>query len=506
MNSIYRNRLFWILPALLCLTACVKDVNPSDSITTASLASTSDGLANAINGAYALFKDHVEFSGSTDQNNMYMRQYFECSDFASDDIVCGQTTTDPLFYSFSLGHTATQPNMRYYWYVSYKIINDVNTVIEAAEKVSSPDDKTRQLLGECYFVRAFTNFNLVKFFGMPYTESPSSPGIILRTATTDPTLKARSAVQDVYQSIIADAAKGASLMNSPRGVMYGSKEAAWALLSRAYLYEDKADSTIYYSNLVINSGKFSLCTAATYPSLFANATTGSETIFCIAFTALEDYGKFGSVASMIYSDGNSGWGEEYASQSLRDTMSAHPEDVRWSYIVPDSINGALQYKNGIPMYYISKFSGQGGSPTLSSPIMFRLAEMYLNRAEAEAKAGQTAAALTDVDLIRSNRGLQGSLYNGQVPAGSSALDVVLKERRIELAFEGHRAFDVYRNKQSLNRTYWGYHLPGLKASDINLSVQPSGYAGEIIAPTDPRIIYFIPIDEINTNTLCTQNP
>jgi len=95
---------------------------------------------------------------------MYMRQYFECSDFASDDIVCGQTTTDPLFYSFSLGHTATQPNMRYYWYVSYKIINDVNTVIEAAEKVSSPDDKTRQLLGECYFVRAFTNFNLVKFF------------------------------------------------------------------------------------------------------------------------------------------------------------------------------------------------------------------------------------------------------------------------------------------------------------------------------------------------------
>jgi hypothetical protein len=187
-------------------------------------------------------------------------------------------------------------------------------------------------------------------------------------------------------------------------------------------------------------------------------------------------------------------------------MSAHPEDIRWSYILPDTVNGALQYKNGIPMYYITKFSFQGGSPTLSSPIMFRLAEMYLNRAEAEAKSGQTAAALADVDLIRSNRGLQGSLYNGQVPAGSTVLDVVLKERRIELAFEGHRPFDVYRNKLNMNRTYWGYHLQGLNASAINLSVQPAGYPGMIIQPTDPRIIYYIPIDEINTNTLCTQNP
>jgi hypothetical protein len=208
---------------------------------------------------------------------------------------------------------------------------------------------------------------------------------------------------------------------------------------------------------------------------------------------------------MIYSDGNSGWGEEYASQSLRDTMSAHPEDVRWSFIAPNTVNGVVQKKNGIEMYYITKFSGQGGSPTNSSPILFRLAEMYLNRAEAEAKGGQTAEALNDVDMIRTNRGLQGSLYNGQVPAGQTALDVVLKERRIELAFEGHRSFDVYRNKLSMNRTYWGYHLAGLKESDIDLSVLPSGYANMIITPDNPKIIYYIPIDEINTNTLCTQN-
>ena len=233
----------------------------------------------------------------------------------------------------------------------------------------------------------------------------------------------------------------------------------------------------------------------------------SETIFCIAFTAKEDYGKFGSIASMIYSDGNSGWGEEYASPSIRNLMSAHPEDVRWSYIVPlKDGNGGIQEKNGIPIYYITKFSFQDGSPTLSSPIMFRFAEMYLNRAEANAKLGNTKAALDDVDAIRKNRGLQASLYNGVVPAGSTALKVVLNERRIELAFEAQRTYDVYRNNLPMNRTYWGYHLPGLKETDIDLSKQPTGYPNEIIQPDDPRIIYYIPIDEVQSNPLCVQNP
>jgi hypothetical protein len=501
------NKLFWIIsPLCLLLGSCVKDVTPSDAITTATLTSTADGLKNAVNGAYALFKDHVEFAGSTDDNNMYLRQYFQTSDFASDDIVCAQTTTDPLFYSFSLGHTPTQTNMRYFWYISYKIISDVNTVIEAAGKISSPDNATKQLLGECYFLRAFVHFTLSKYYALPYALSSTSDGVIVRTSTDDPALKARSTVQQVYQQVIADAAKGAGLMVQSRGVQYASKEAAWALLSRVYLYEGNNDSTTYYASQVISSGKFTISTASDYPNLFANAASSPETIFCIAFTKTDDYGKFGSIASMIYSDGNSGWGEEYASASLRDSMSNHPEDVRWSYIVPlKDNNGVVQKKNGIEIYYITKFSFQDASPTLSSPIMFRLAEMYLNRAEAEAKAGQTTSALNDVDMIRTNRGLSASLYNGTVPSGYTALDLVLNERRLELAFEGHRVFDVYRNQRSLNRTYWGYHLPGLKESDIDLSKQPTGYANMIIAPDNPKIIYYIPIDEIQTNTLCTQN-
>jgi hypothetical protein len=499
--------IFIILILPLLITGCLKDVNPSDAITTSTLTNSKDGLKKALNGAYALFKDHVAFNGTVDGNNMYLRQYFQMSDFASDDIVCGQTTTDPLFYSFSLDHTATQTNSRYFWYISYKIINDVNTVIESAEKIANPDESIQQLIGECYFLRAFCHFNLVRLFARPYTQDPEATGIILRTSSSDPGQKARASVKEVYASVIADAEKGAELMKQARGVQFASKEAAWALLSRAFLYKEENDSTIIYADKVINAGRFTLETASTYPTLFANALTGKETIFCVAFSAVDDYGKAGSIASMLYSDGNSGWGEEYASQSLRDTMSSNMEDVRWSYIVPlKDGDGNLQKKNGIEIYYISKFSFQGGSPTLSSPIMFRLAEMYLNKAEAAAKAGKPGDALDNVDMIRKNRGLENALYNKQVPVGKTALDIVLKERRIELAFEGHRNFDVYRNKRDLNRTYWGYHLPGLKESDIDLSVNPGNYNNMIVKWNANRVIYYIPIDEVQTNKLCTQNP
>jgi len=502
-------KIFFILFGIYILsnTGCLKDVTPSDAITPDILTSTVEGLTQAVNGAYALFKDQVVFNGTSDDNNMYLRQYFQMSDFASDDIVCGQVTEDPFFLSFSLNHSPAQTNSRYFWFISYKAINDVNTVIEAAEKIADPDATINQLKGECYFLRAFCHFTLVRFYARPFSQNPDADGIVLRLSTSDPAIKARSSVKEVYASIIADTQKAADLMTQPRGVAYASKEAAWALLSRVYLYEEDNANAVDYATKVINSGRFKLTNKNSFQTLFADAQGSTETIFCIAFTPAEDYGKFGSIASMLYSDGNSGWGEEYASQSLRDVMSEHPEDIRWSYIYPlTDDNGDLQKKNGIEIYYITKFSFQDGSPTLSSPIMFRLAEMYLNRAEANAKMNKTKEALDDVDMIRKNRNLQNALYNGVVPAGSTALDVVLKERRLEFFAEGQRTFDVYRNNLVMDRTYWGYHLPGLKETDIDLTKEPTGYANMLIEPSSPRIIYYIPIDEVQTNTLCTQNP
>lgn len=495
--------------AVVLLNACSNkmDVYPSDQINTGSLGETSDGIINVTNGNYALLKDGIEFNGFVDDNNCYLRQYFQMSDFSGDDITCGQKTEDPLYYSFTYTHSPDQANSRFFWYVSYKIINGTNTVIEIINDKAEKDDLSKQLLGENYFLRALMHFNLLKFYAKPYTigDPNTNLGVIIRQSTQDEAIKARSTVQECYDVIISDLKMATSLMNTNRGPEYASKEVAYALLSRTYLYMEEDSKSIAYADSVINSGRFNLENAESYPSYFANAYSGSETIFLTAFTAVDNRGKFGSIASMIYSDGNSGWGEEFASKSLRDLMAENLNDARWSYI--DTLykdDGSVMTKNGIPVFYITKFSNQDGDPNLSSPVLFRLSEMYLNKAEAFAKQGNEGEALNNVNEIRKNRGLENNLITS-IPAGQSILDVVLNERRMELAFEGHRTTDIYRNKRDLHREYWGYHIKNLASSDIDLSTTPSGYDDLIKSWHDSRIVYYIPIDEILSNSLCIQN-
>ncbi|HRP33684.1 MAG TPA: RagB/SusD family nutrient uptake outer membrane protein, partial [Agriterribacter sp.] len=179
------------------LTGCIKEVPTSNAITDDNIVTSVENLKSAVNGGYSLFKDHLPFNGQADDNLMYLRQYFQMSDFASDDIVCGQVTEDPLFNSFTYGHTSLQTNSRYFWYVSYKMISGMNTVIAAMENQTNIDAASSQLLGECYFLRAFAHFNLAKFYALPYTTNPDGPGIILRQSIDDPSQKARSTVKEV---------------------------------------------------------------------------------------------------------------------------------------------------------------------------------------------------------------------------------------------------------------------------------------------------------------------
>lgn len=507
MKTLYKY-LGILAAAILLFSACGKmDVAPTNQISTESIGNTSDGIINVTNGNYALFKNQVDFNGFIDDNNMYLRQYFQMSDFAGDEIVCGQKTEDPLYYSFTYTHSPDQANSRFFWYVSYKIANGANTVIEIMEDKGVSTDADKQILGENYFIRAFVHFNLLKFYSIPYNQGDpnSNPGVIIRNSTSDAAEKARASVQETYDFILADLAKAEELMNSPRGKEYASKEAAQALLSRVYLSMGNYDKSIEYADKVINSGRFSLETAESYPGLFASSLTHSETIWAIAFTPEDNRGKFGSIASMLYSDGNSGWGEEFASKPYRQLLADNLNDVRFSYIDTSfNDNGEVRKKNGIEVFYITKFSFQDGDPNLSSPIMFRLAEMYLNKAEAYAAKNDQANALAMVNAIRSNRGLEDDLITN-VPSGKTLIDVVLDERSRELAFEGFRASDLIRNKKTIKRNYWGYHILGLTPPDIDLTTTPSGYDNLEIPYNDHRIIYFIPVDEILSNGLCVQN-
>lgn len=149
----------------------------------------------------------------------------------------------------------------------------------------------------------------------------------------------------------------------------------------------------------------------------------------------------------------------------------------------------ISLNNGHPKFYIVKCSREGEDSHLHSPVISRLGEIYLNRAEANAKLGRYGEALNDLNTIR-ERSIPGKGYASlDVTTAPSLID---KERQLELAFQAERSYDVFRNGGTLTR-----HFPG------------AHNAMEEVTATDFRVTYYIPQKAIdaypNGNTL-TQNP
>jgi hypothetical protein len=508
MKKIYK--YIGLLLITFTLTQCELDVIPQDALTSDQITTTSDGLSSLVNGLYAIFK---ESSG----NNCYLRQYYQMSDFASDDIVCAYKTEDDLINSFRYkDRSAEKSNINYFWEMSYKIVYGANVAISMAD-LKGDDPFTNQLKGESYFLRAFATHNLVRFFAQPYSDAnKSKPGVIIRDSKSDNMPEARATLEETYRYIISSLKTAESIMSEEmpserdnENHRFASIYSVWAMLSRVYLYKGELDSCIIYSDKLIDSEVFALETPESYPGYFADAKSGSESVWIIPYNLIDDQLN-GSVASMIY-NGNNCWAEEGASSSLLEDMgfgtSMTDIDQRWQYIVTD----AAVLKNGVNMFYISKFSGQDGSPTLSSPVMFRLAEIYLNRAEAYAKKDDVPGAVADLNWLLENRlivpegeSIDDYLYDDASITSGEIVDLVLKERRIELAFEGHRIFDLLRNGKDVVRNYWGFHLDSYNG--VPSGSEPGMAAPGVFFPAnDPELIYPIPSSEISTNKLCVPN-
>lgn len=113
------------------------------------------------------------------------------------------------------------------------------------------------------------------------------------------------------------------------------------------------------------------------------------------------------------------------------------------------------------VYAINKCSYQEQRLHLWSPVISRLAEMYLIRAEVNAVKGNVSAALDDVNVIRRRAGVpewtESNMATAEYGAPKDILKIVEEERMLELAWEGQRRFDVYRHRQTMDRKYPGGH-------------------------------------------------
>ena len=172
-------------------------------------------------------------------------------------------------------------------------------------------------------------------------------------------------------------------------------------------------------------------------------------------------------------------------------VDAEQEIYSINYSDGNTYTGVLDYYISLnrvyPQFYITKCSRESEDTHLHSPVISRLGEIYLNRAEAYAKLGDYGAALSDLNTIR-ERSIPGAGYSSLDAAVAS--DRIDKERQLELAYQAERSYDVFRNGKALVRQYPG---PQRQFEDI--------------PATDYRVVYYIPQDAINSypGTL-TQNP
>lgn len=500
LMKFFRSKFILAL-GLTSLLSCEQYFEPTTTIDeTRALANESDVQTVTI-GTYAfLNKANYTYSGHI------MMEY------PSDEIAQGQISSNDFTRIYRYTHINTSSHATAYWSQCYKIIAATNKVIGFVPSDASAE--LRQLKGENLYLRAMTHFNMVRMFGRPYPQdNGNNPGVpILRDGLDDNavTTLPRSSVKEVYDFVIADLLAAADLMTVNKTNIYASKEVAYALLAKVYLFKGENANALKYANLVIESGRYSLLPSSNFPNYFKLVPeNNTETIFAVRHTSVQIAG----IGTMYISSdrsgaplaqGVSGWAELYASQKYMDFLGKYPEDLRRSFVTPYILDGALQTNKKLtpatPMYYINKYTLQDNVINASSPVYLRLADMYLVRAEANAKLGKTADALTDVNLIRTRAGLSGSALwttASMGAAGKTILDVVLEERFLELAFEGHRIYDLFRNNRPMVRNYPGTHAQ---------NNTPTTDTRQTVLPTDARVVFFIPQNEVDQNKNLVQNP
>ena len=370
-----------------------------------------------------------------------------------------------------------------FWLKTYQGIAAANLAIEGAEQVNVEDAVKNPVVAQAYFMRAFYYFHLVRQFGaIPYldasvTDAEASSSI------------SRTPVDEVYANIIADLEFAKTwLPNTQASAGIPSKAAASSYLSLVYLTmagtDDQAMFQMAYDEAVevINTGAYGLDLDPNFQTLFnAEEIDGSpEPIFALDYNGVEAednaYDQIAPMAGIRGDDRNSGGGWSVAVPTEAVYASFDQDDYRTHvsfdeeaniggvYVTYDNftISGHKFARNTpyIAKYarYPGDFARGSGRATEHNYSMIRFAEVLLIAAEAGVEVGEQGAALGYLNRVRERARLGGDYKTGadiettfapsDVPADLTSITVedVLEERRIELAFECKRWYDIVRRK------------------------------------------------------------
>jgi len=348
------------------------------------------------------------------------------------------------------------------WSNAYYVISSVNAVIDRLNRdydtyltgtVTEAD--LDNLKGEALAIRALAHFDLLRLYGYTNRDSEREEyGVPLILTPQSPNDKpARATVSDSFKQIISDLKEADSLMDDDyarSGVTdvkaVVTKDVVRALLSRVYLYNREYQKCADYATVIIKSGRYALWTKEEYCSVWGKevAGNGGEVIFEVYGKQSNEYDEYWEGPSHMTNP--AGYADCAASTPL--VSSFESGDVRGTTGIRGMDDGKAMFctdknlKSGNQMWtmkYFGKGDGNATStPDVSNVVVLRLSEMYLNRAEAIANGASVSgtSAEKDVNAVRAARG--ASLL------GSVGIDLILRERLLELNFEGHYWFDLAR--------------------------------------------------------------
>jgi len=422
-------------------------------------------------------------------------------EIASNNTLCGgESPTDVIGWQQvdDMIHTSTNSNLRDIWNWMFAGVQRTNYFMEFQDKIDF--DGKEEMVGEVRFLRAYYNFELVKWFG------PIPLKVDARFKLGDEKTIPRSPVNEVYAQIEADLIYAASVLPVvPLETGRATKGAAQSLLGKAYLYQEKFAEAAEVLENVINSGTYSL--VGDYNSIFEeDGENGPESIFEVQYTDKEGAG-FGCLQC---SEGNvavgfsgvrgyegplftPGFSFNVPVQEAVDQFE--PGDHRKAVTILDIVSWAdstgAVYTTGNEHtgYFNRKYLPRKRSEdaqndlNLTNPNNYRsirYSDVLLMAAEANNRGGiSDGKAQEYLNMVRARA--FGDDNHNVTYTGAALTDAIFHERRVELMGEGHHFFDLVRT--------------GRAANDIE------GFV------SGKNEVFPIPLEEINfSNGNWTQNP